>query len=321
MKRRALLATLAAAPLASPGLTRSATRPIGWISIEPSGSAAEFLTALRTALASVFPGADQPQVIDRNSGADPAAIAASVKELQDRGVSLIVSQGAASPLVVRAKPAVPVVFAFSGDPVVAGMVDSLARPGGNATGMTFLSIELSAKRLGLAREVVPGCHKVALFSNRRHPGEEKEIAAVQEAVQKIGVELSVHRMETQDEATAAARQALDAGTQAVLALSSGGMLQQMPAIAAAFAERKVPVISGWASFARRGAVMSYGPNLAECYRRIGWYVARVLGGAAPSTLPIEQPSAFELVINRKTAEALGLALPVTLMAQANEVIE
>lgn len=318
MQRRALLAALAAAPLGA----RAAARPIGWISIEPAGSIAEFLTALRTALASAFPpGVEPPQVLDRQSAPEPAAIAACVKELQDQGVSLIVSQGGASPLVIRAKPAVPVVFAFSGDPVVAGMVESLARPGGNATGMTFLSIELSAKRIGLARELVPGCRKVAMFSNRRHPGEEKEIAAFQETVQKIGIEMSVHRMQTQDEAIAAAREALDAGTQAVLTLSSAGMLQQTPAIAAAFGERKVPVIGGWASFARRGAVMSYGPNLPECYRRIAWYAARVLGGAAPSTLPIEQPSSFELVVNKKAADGLGLTLPVTLLAQAGEVIE
>jgi putative ABC transport system substrate-binding protein len=260
-------------------------------------------------------------VLDRRAAADPASIAATVKELQDQGVGLIVGQGGAAPLVVRAKPAVPVVFAFSGDPVVAGMVESLARPGGNATGMTFLSIELSAKRIGLTREMLPACRKVALFSNRRHPGEEKEVAAAQEVVQKVGIEMAVHRMQTQDEALAAVREALDAGTQAVLALSSAGMLQQTPAIVAALGERKVPVIGGWASFARRGAVLSYGPNLLECYRRVGWYVARVQGGAAPSTLPVEQPSVLELVINKKAADGLGLALPATLLAQANEVIE
>jgi putative ABC transport system substrate-binding protein len=317
VRRRVVLAGLAATPLAA----RASTRPIGWISIEPAGSIAEFLGALRAGLGGAFPpGVEPPQVLDR-SASDPVSVAAAVKELQDQGVSLIVSQGGASPLVLRAKAAVPVVFAFSGDPVVAGMIDSLARPGGNATGMTFLSIELSPKRIGLARELVPGCRTVALFSNRRHPGEEKEIAAFQEAVQKIGVDLSVHRVQSQDEALAAAREALDSGTQAVLTLSSAGMLQQTPALAAAFAAHKVPVIGGWASFARRGAVLSYGPNLLECYRRIAWYVARVLGGAAPSTLPVEQPSAFELVINRKTAEGLALPLSATLLAQANEVIE
>ena len=319
MQRRSLL--LGAALVATPQLARAAPRPIGWISIEPAGSISEFLAALRTGLAGAFPpGVEPPQVLDRTA-TDPPSVAAAVKELQDQGVNLIVSQGGASPLVVRAKPAVPVVFAFSGDPVVAGMVDSLARPGGNATGMTFMSIELSPKRLGLARELVPGCRKVALFANRRHPGEEKEIASFQEAVQKIGIELAVHRVQTQDEAAAAAREALGAGTQAVLALSSAGMLQQTPAIAAVFGERKVPVIGGWASFARHGATLSYGTNLLECYRRIAWYVARVLGGTAPSTLPIEQPSMFELVINKKTVQSLGLALPPTLLAQADEVIE
>lgn len=319
MRRRTLLAA-AATPLVLPA--RAAVRPIGWVSIEPPAAVAEFLAPFKGALPTAFPpGTEAPAVLDRYADASPAAVAAVVKELQAAGVSLIVSQGGATPLVVRAQPSVPVVFAFSGDPVVAGVVDSLARPGGNATGMTFLSIELNPKRIGLAREIVPGCRTVALLSNRRHPGEEKEIAACQQTVQQLGIDLSVYRIEGQAEALAAAGEALGKGAQAVLALSSAGMLQHVAALARVCGERKVPLLGGWAMFARQGAVLSYGPRLSDCFRRVAWYVARVAGGAAPGTLPVELPTAFELVVNKRAAAGMGLTVPVTLLAQADEVIE
>jgi len=314
--------TLLAAALAAPHVARAAARPIGWVSVEPPAAVARFLAVFKEALPAAFAGgAEVPQVLDRYAEPNPAAVAERVKELQAAGVSLIVGQGGATPLAVRAQPQVPIVFAFSGDPVMAGVVQSLARPGGNATGMSFLSIELNPKRIGLAREIVPGCRKVALLSNRRHPGEEKEIAACQQAVGELGIDLSAYRVETQAEALAAAGEALDKGAQAMLVLSSAGMLQHVAVVAAACSPRKVPLICGWSMFARQGAVLSYGPKLDECFRRVAWYVARVAGGAAPSTLPVELPTAFELVVNKQVAEGMGLRLPATLLAQADEVIE
>ena len=319
MKRRTLLAA-AATPLVF--RARAATATIGWITVESATAVADFLAAFKAGLASEFArSAESPQVLDRYAENSPAGVAAVVKQLQGQGVSLIVTHGLAGPLAIQAKPAVPIVFAYSGDPVQAGMVESLARPGGNATGMTFLSIELSPKRIGFAREIVPGCRKVVLLSNLLHFGEDREIAACQEAVKALGIDMSVRRVQTRDEAVVAAGDALEKGAQAVVTLPSGAMLQHVPALVTACSERRVPLIGGWASFARRGAVLSYGPDLQVCFGRVAWYAARVLGGAAPSTLPIEQPSSFELVINKKAADGLGLTLPVTLLAQANEVIE
>jgi putative ABC transport system substrate-binding protein len=184
-----------------------------------------------------------------------------------------------------------------------------------------MALELNIKRIGFARDLVPNCRKVALLSNRRHPGEEREIAVCQEAVAQAGIELSVHRLLTASEATAAIGEALDKGAEAVLTLPSAGMLQHVPAFVAACAPRKVPLIGGWTVFAQRGAVLTYGPDLADCYRRVARYVARVLGGNAPSTLPVELPTVFELAVNKQAATGLGLTLPMTLLAQANEVIE
>ena len=318
MRRRTLLAS---ALIAAPALVRAAARPIGWVSVEQPAASAEFLAVFKSALPTAFPGAAVPAVLDRYAETNPATVAERVKELQAAGVSLIVAQGGATPLVIRAKPTVPVVFAFSGDPVVAGVIDSLARPGGNATGMSFMSIELNPKRIGLARELVPGCSKVALLSNRRHPGEEKEIAACQQAVRELGIELSDYRVETDAEALAATNEALGKGAQAMLMLSSAGMMRHIAGVSAACNPRKVPLICGWSMFARQGAVLSYGPKLDDCFRRVAWYVARVNGGASPATLPVELPTSFELVINKRAAASMGLNVPPTLLAQADEVFE
>lgn len=313
---------MASALLAAPALVRAAARPIGWVSVELPGAVSQFLAVFKSALPSAFPaGAGVPAVLDRYAEPRPDAVAERVKELQAAGVSLIVGQGGATPLVVRARPAVPVVFAFSGDPVVAGVVQSLAHPGGNATGMSFMSIELNPKRIGLARELVPGCRKVALLSNRRHPGEEKEIAACRQAVQPLDIELSDYRVESEAESLAATHDALGKGAQAMLMLSSAGMMQHVRGVAAACTPHKVPLICGWSMFAKQGAVLSYGPKLDDCFRRVAWYVARVTGGTSPATLPVELPTSFELVINKRAAAETGLTLSPTLLAQADEVIE
>lgn len=323
MKRRIFTT---AAPLAILGLqasrARAAERVIGWISPESRENIAPFFNAFKAGLqANMPPGGDTVRVIERHVVGGPEAMAQQVVELQQQGVSLIVAQGGATLAVVRAKPSVPVVFAYSGDPVVAGIAQSLARPGGIATGVSFMSLELNPKRIDFLRIALPECRKVALLSNARHAGEENDIAASQRAVEGLGIELSVWRSQAPAETPSVVAQALDSGTQALVVLPSSPMVQQASAIAAQCLIRKVPVVSGWASIARAGGLLTYGPKLQETYKRVGWYVMRVLGGASPASLPIEQPTTFELVINKKTADALGLALPPSLLAQADEVIE
>jgi putative ABC transport system substrate-binding protein len=214
-----------------------------------------------------------------------------------------------------------VVFAYSGDPVVAGIAQSLAHPGGIATGVSFMSPVLNPKRIDFLRMGLPACRKVGILSNARHAGEENDIVASQRAVEGLGIELSVWRSQAPAETPSVVGRALDSGIQALVILPSSPMVQQAAAIASLCLARKVPIVSGWASIARAGALLTYGPNLDQTYKRVGWYVMRVLGGASPASLPIEQPTAFELVINKTTANTLGLTLPVSLLAQADEVIE
>jgi putative tryptophan/tyrosine transport system substrate-binding protein len=320
MKRRELIAIIGGSALAATPL-RAAERVVGWISPESREATAPFFNALRAGLqANLRPG-DTVRIIERYVVGGPEAVAQAVDELQKEGTGLIVAQGAATPSVVRAKPRVPVVFAYSGDPVVAGIAQSFARPGGDATGVSFMSQELNPKRIDLLRLALPECRRVALLSNARHAGEENDIAASQRAVERSAIELIVLRSQGSTDIPALVERALDAGSQALLALPSSTMVAQAPAIVAQCLARRVPVVSGWAAIARAGALLTYGPNLAEAYKRVGWYVVRVLGGAAPGNLPIEQPTTFELVVNRKTAGTLGLALPPSLLAQADEVIE
>ena len=183
--------------------------------------------------------------------------------------------------MVQAKPALPVVFAFSADPVIAGIAQSLARPGGNFTGITFMSVELNAKRIDFLR-TLPACRKIALLSNARHFGEENEIAACQRTVEGIGIELSVWRGQSPPTSSPSwGRRSMAAprrwsSCRARPWSAGGGDSAQCIA-------RNVPVVSGWASLARAGALLTYGPNLEAAYRRIGFYVMRVLGGARRPT--------------------------------------
>ena len=318
-----MLAAAMAVPVSlSAGPAAATERLIGWISPESADATRPFFDALKAGLIAALPASAEPvRILERYNVTTPALAATQVAELQQAGARLIVAQGAATVTVVAAKPSVPVVFGYSGDPVVAGVAQSMSRPGGDATGMSFMSIELSPKRIDLIRTALPDCRKVALLSNARHAGEEKEIAACQSAVQPLGIELAVYRAQSPGEIRATLTQALDNGAQAVVMLPSSSMVQQARVVAADCIARKVPLISGWAEIARAGALMTYGPNLQEAYKRLAHYVVRVLAGTAPSTLPIEQPTILELVVNMKTAAALGLTLPPILLVQANEIIE
>lgn len=319
MKRRTLLATLAALP-ASPAF--AAERKIGWISPESREATVPFFNAFHSALLGALrPTGDTVRIHERYVTGGPEGFKTAVNELEELGVDLIVAQGAATVPVVAAKPKVPIVFGYSGDPVAAGFAQSLARPGGNATGVSFMSLELVPKRIDLLRTALPQCRKVGLLSNARHAGEENEIVACRRALEPVGVELTPYRAQGAPGVPAAVAAAIEGGAQALVVLPSSAMVQQAPAIVALCLAGKVPVVSGWASIARSGALFTYGPNLQEAYKRVAYFVVRVLAGTAPAALPIEQPTSLELVVNLKTAQSLGITLPQTLLAQANEIIE
>jgi putative ABC transport system substrate-binding protein len=295
---------------------------IGWISAQRADGVASFLEALRAGLASHGYVEGGNLAIEYRFGDDSLErvpdLAAELRQLR---VAVLVAQGAAVPVVAKLGLPMPIVYAFSGDPMSAGFAESLARPLGNMTGVTFMSAELNGKRIELLRDLVPGLRRVAVIGHPQHPGVHLERAASEQTAERLGVAISYFPTRTHDDLVAAFA-AMDADLpQAISLLPDAFTIQNRQAIVDFATRRRVPVISGWAMFAQSGALCTYGPRLSESYRRLSYFVDRILKGAKPAELPIEQPTHFELVINMRAAKELGIAVPPSLIARADEVIE
>jgi putative ABC transport system substrate-binding protein len=243
-------------------------------------------------------------------------------ELVRRQVSVIAAFSPAAALAAKAATAsIPIVFAVSEDPVRLGLVASLARPGGNATGINFFTGELTAKRLELLRELVPGAARVAVLVNPTDAtSTESTLRDVAAAARAIGLQIEVLRASTSGEINAAfeavARTRPDA-----LFVGSDAIFNSRRVQLALLAAHAVPATYAQREFVTAGGLMSYGPNQADTYRQVGTYVGRILKGARPADLPVVQSSKFELVINAQTARMLGLTVPDKLLVAADEVIE
>ena len=251
----------------------------------------------------------------------PERLPKLIDELIGENVSIIVSPGPAIKVVRDKVQSTPVVFAFSGDPVAAGLVDTLAHGRGNLTGLTYMAVQLNEKRLDLLRELSPSISRVTLLTNPIHPGEKLEVAESQRVAAALGMKLNYLQVRAPAEFDAAFQAMRDARTEAIVAVPDNLIMLARDQLAQFALEQKIPVISGWGEFAHSGGLMTYGPNSRKFFRRLAVYVDKILKGAVPSELPVEQPTTFELVINLKTARAIGLAVPGTLIAQAEEVIE
>jgi len=243
-----------------------------------------------------------------------------VSELRRSNVDLAVSSGPAT-RAITAVTDVPVLFAQSGDPVALGLVKSLARPGGNFTGATFLSLELAGKRVELLKDIFPKLRTLAVLSNTDHPGEPSEWRTTQEAAKGLGIVplyLPFVGVGGLDSALAAAG---DARADAILVFPDPATMMQGTKIAQFAIKHRLPSMFGWSEYCDAGGLMSYAPDLREAFRQAGIYTGRILKGTKPGDLPVVQPTRFEFVINLKTAKTLGLEIPPKLLALADEVIE
>ena len=319
MNRRTLLATplLAAGPaVAQPNRPHAR---IGLLTAQRTASMEPFLPTLRAGLAAAGLVEGRNLTLETRFGDDDLSrVPALMEELVRLPVQVLLVQGAAVPVVVRARPPVPVVFVLSGDPVAAGIAQSLARPPVGFTGLTLLSAELNAKRLELLHDLRPGLRRVAVIANPDHPGETLERSQIFEMAERLGITISLYHTRSRAELDAAFA-AMDA--EALCVFADGFVLQNREAIARFAIMRRMPLISGWRAFAESGALITYGPRLAESYRRFAYFVDRILRGTPPEELPIERPSVFELVINQRTAAAIGVEIPLSLLARADLVIE
>ena len=253
---------------------------------------------------------------------NPERVKAAVDELIGAGVVLIMAQAAVGPAVHRvAAGRIPLVFAFSGDPVVAGMAESFARPGGNTTGMSFMALELVGKRLEVMKEIVPSVRRVAILTNPQHPGEKAELAASLDAAGRMGVKTVYVTILPGEKPDAAFDRIRHEGVDGIIVFQDAGMVSRAGLIAEFALKERLPAVSGWAQFAEAGFLATYGPNLQDVYRRLASYVDRIFKGARADSLPVELPTRLELAVNLKTAKALGVVVPESVRRRADEVIQ
>jgi len=236
-------------------------------------------------------------------------------------VDVIVTWASAPVLAAKqATTLIPIVFAAQMDPVGAGVVASLARPGGNVTGMSIQQTDTAGKRIELLREVVPRLGRLAILANAGAPGAVLEMREVQTTAASLGIEVTPIEIRQADEIVSAIGP-LKGRAAALYVATDPFIFSNRKLINALAQDQRLPTIYGSREYVDAGALMSYGPNWADLFRHTAEQVDKILRGAKPADIPVEQPIRFELVINLNTAKALGLEIPPTLLARADEVIE
>jgi putative ABC transport system substrate-binding protein len=295
---------------------------IGWIATAGAAAVKPNLDAVREGLAERgwIEGRNYV-LLQRYADGAQDRIPGLAAELVAERVDVVVSQGPAIYGVHGAVKSVPVVYGFSGDPIVAGFAGSLAQPIGNLTGVTHMSIELNGKRIDMLREIMPGLTRIAILANPTHPGDHLEREESEGTAKRLGIRLQYWPVRSAAELDAAFAGMESDPPQAIVAFPDAIIMQLRERVIGFGLARRIPAISGWAAFAQSGGLFTYGPKLSESYRRLGYYVDRILKGAKPAELPIERPSVIELVVNLKTAASVGIEIPSSVLARADQVIE
>ena len=297
---------------------------IGYLSSVSPGPSASLVAAFRQGLSDTGYVEGQNLAIEyRWAEGSFDRLPALAADLVGHKVDLIATAGGPPPALAAkgATSTIPIVFSGVGDPIGVGLVTSLARPGGNITGFSLMNIELMPKRLALLSELVPQARFIALLVNPNNPNAERMVREVREAARAKGVQLPIVKASTEGE--------IDAAFASLVQLHAGGLVvgadpfldsrrEQLVALAS---RHGVPAIYVFREFAEAGGLISYGASFTAASRQFGIYAGRILKGEKPVDLPVQQPTTFELVINLKTAKALGLTVPQSLLARADEVIE
>ncbi len=257
----------------------------------------------------------------RTASGDYARVPEVVADLVQRKVDVIVSDSTIGTRALkRATSTIPIVMATVSDPIGSGFVTSLARPGGNVTGFSLMTTELSAKRLQLLKETIPRLARVAVLSNPDTPYVPKMIEEVKAAAPSLSIELNFVSARTPEEFGPAFSAVSRAHTQALYVIGDPFFFTHRMALLKLASKARLPAIYAGRQYADAGGLMSYGANWADLFRRSAGYVDKILKGAKPGDLPIEQPTKFELVVNLKTAKALGITIPESILLRADEVI-
>jgi putative ABC transport system substrate-binding protein len=322
MRRREFLSLVGGAVVAWPlaaGAQQSKVQFILWVSTEAQPD--PFIAGFRDGLkARGYLEGQNIAFVLRYAPGDPAKVVAMLPELLGIPADLIVSSGPAIQ-AMKAATGTPVLFAISGDPVALGIAQSLSRPGRNFTGSTFMSLDLAQKRVQLLRDLMPDLRTLAVLSNKNHAGEQSEHNATKEAAAAFSIRLAYVPFGSGQEVDSALESLRASRPDAMLVFPDGITMVHRTKIAEFARMHRLPSMFGWREYCEAGGLVSYGANQRVTYTRLAVYADRLLKGEKPADLPIEQPTKFELVINLKTARALGLTVPETLLARADEVIE
>jgi putative tryptophan/tyrosine transport system substrate-binding protein len=322
MRRRAFIIMAGcfaiARPIAALAQEAGKVRRIGFLRVGPPPAA--FIGGFRQGLREQGLVEGQHFVIEYGLAQSAAQIPGAAAELLGRRVDIIVASGTPSVLPARdAVGQIPVVFVATLDPVATGLVASLARPGRNITGMTSVSGDVIAKRLQMIREFVPNLTKVAILVRESSPTAAQYVQESQTAARSLGIELQIEterHPKDLDRIFVAAQ-----GSGAVVVADDAEFTAHRAQIAELALRNRLPTVSGLREMVEAGGLMAYGASFGELYRRAASHVHKILQGANPADLPVEQPTKFEFVINMRTANALGLTIPPSLLVRADEVIE
>jgi putative ABC transport system substrate-binding protein len=263
-------------------------------------------------------------LLTRSAADSDSRLPGLVTELVAERVDLIVAEGIAAALAAKAATrSIPIIIAIGGDPVRLGLVQSLAQPGGNVTGITSFSLELVAKRLQLLKEIAPKPSRVGVLWNPASPGKELEWTALRAAASQLGVTLQSLELRRLDDLEPRLDGAVREGAGALVVLDDSLTLSLASDIARAAERRRLPAIYGWDTYVTgvNNGLVAYGPTAWDLAKTVTEYVDKILGGARPRDLPVEQPTRFELVVNLKAAKALGLTVPPAILIRADRLLE
>ena len=323
--RREFITLLGGAATAWPVVARAqqAAMPVvGFLRTTSFAEATPFVAAFRHGLSEIGYIDGQNVAIEFRSAEDrPELLPAMATELIGRSVALLVTDTRATLAAKAATTTVPIVFATGGDPVVEGFVPSLNRPGGNVTGVSFLASELRAKALEILRELVPKAAMIAVLVDSDNPASVSGLAVAQEAASRIGQKLVVRNVIKASDLESAFSALGELRPDALIAVGGAFFLSQRGQFSALAARYALPTIYTSPEYVAAGGLMSYGSSITDGYRQAGTLAGKILKGAKPADLPVQQAVKVELTINLKAAKALGLTVPPTLLARADEVIE
>jgi putative ABC transport system substrate-binding protein len=315
-----LAASLAFAPLAAFAQRNAGPARVGWLSYlsDPDPG----LDLLREGMRDLgYVEGKSYVIVARFANGDFTRLPKVVEELAAERIDVLVSRGPSVDFTKTIRSRIPVVFAYSGDPIAAGFGDSLRKPGRNMTGITFMAMELSAKRIEVLKELVPKAKRIALLSNPEHSGELSEYRVTEETARRLGAAITRYLVRAPQELAPAFAAIRASNPDAMIVFPDSLTLARRKDIAEFAALARIPCMYGWTEFAESGGLLSYGPGLTENFKTLAVFVDKLLKGADANNIPIEQVRKIGLTLNLAAARALGLKVPQSLLVRADRIIE